>query len=686
MAKNEFMIGVDVGGTFTDLITLDDQGSIWTEKVPSTLSDPSTGVVGAIEKVSGSLGMSVTELLSNTRRFVYGTTVATNALLQRKGVDTALVTTGGFKDNLNIRRMWRENTFDLRALPPVPIVERDKIFEVAERIDSEGTIVRPLEEGELYSLVDRLRKAGVDSVAVCLLFSFLNPVHEQKIKSVLSRELPHVRVSLSSEVCPEIREYERASTVVVNAYLAGTVGKHLDHLEEQLVKKGLRVGMQIMQSTGGVTTTRFIADRPVNIFLSGPAGGIVASTFLGGKIAENKKDLLSVDMGGTSFDICLLPECRSSLSRMNLVHGWHIVAPIIDIHTIGAGGGSIAWLDTAGGLHVGPQSAGAVPGPACYMRGGEEATVTDANLIMGYLNPDYFLGGEMELSFEKAEEVVGKISSRLDLSLMETANGIFRIINNNMLGGMRVVTVEKGYDPRDYTLVVFGGAAAIHLPAIAGELGIKQIIIPRDASVFSAMGLVVSNVRYDLVKNINRSIEEIEFNELLKEYDLLTQNGKTLLRGSGVSDQDCSYEIQGDLKFPGQYRELTVELPLELNSLQQVENAFKESHERLYGFVERTPPELVNIRVAAIGKMIKARMPKAESGGEGCDGAVKARRNAFFYERNESISVPVYDGEKISPGNRLQGPAIIELPKTTIVVRPGQSMFMDELFNFNIRC
>ena len=686
MAANEFMIGIDVGGTFTDLIAIDELGEIFTEKVPSTPADPSVGVLKAIGKVSTSLDMSVEDLLSNTKRFVYGTTVATNTLLQRKGVDTALITTKGFRDNLNIRRMWREDTFDLRALPPTPIVFRDKIFEVTERIDSEGNVVEPLEESELVAIMQKLGNTNIDSIAVCLLFSFQNPVHERKIKDFLSNKLRNMRVSLSSEVCPEIREYERASTVVINAYLAGTVGKHLEHLEDQLMKKGLAVEMQIMQSNGGVTTTGFVADRPVSIFLSGPAGGIVASTFLGEKIEGNEKNFLTVDMGGTSFDICLLPERRFSLSRMNLVHGWHIVAPIIDIHTIGAGGGSVAWLDSAGGLHVGPQSAGAVPGPACYMRGGQEATVTDANLVMGYLNPDYFLGGEMKLSLEKAEEVIGKISNQLGLSLMETANGIFRIINNNMLGGMRVVTVEKGFDPRDYTLVVFGGAAAIHLPAIAPELGIKHIVIPRDASVFSAVGLVVSNVRYDFVRNVNRSIEEITLDELLYEYQSLMKKGRMLLSASGVNPKDIYFEIQSDLKFPGQYRELTVDLPSDLNSLQKVEDTFKDSHERLYGFVEGTPPELVNIRVTAIGKMSKPTIAKAKLGGENCDSAIKARRNVYLHEEGKDISIPIYDGRGISPGNKLQGPAIIEVPKTTIVVRPGQSLFMDELSNFNIEC
>ena len=430
MARKQFAIGVDVGGTFTDLVAVDELGNIVATKTPSTSPDSAIGVMNAVDKMAGVLRMTPDELVRDTSRFVYGTTVATNALLERKGLDVALITTKGFRDNLNIRRMWRENTFDLRSIPPMPIVPRDRIYEVTERIDNEGNIIQPLIENEVESIAETLKKAHIESVAVCLLFSFLNPAHEQKIKEILNKKVPNIKVSLSSIVCPEIREYERASTVVMNAYLAGSVGKHLEDLEGGLKRKGGKLGLEIMQSNGGVTTTRFIADRPANIFLSGPAGGVVGASFLGQLIkSEAGNNFLAVDMGGTSYDMCLLPEGRILLSRIKLFHGWHIVTPTIDIHTIGAGGGSIAWLDIAGGLHVGPQSAGAVPGPACYMRGGEDPTVSDADLLLGYLNPEYFLGGEMKLGIERAEKAIKKISDKLGLSPLETADGLSELLS-----------------------------------------------------------------------------------------------------------------------------------------------------------------------------------------------------------------------------------------------------------------
>jgi len=681
-----FVIGVDIGGTFTDLLLMDDMGHIQRAKVSSTPSDPSIGVMDGLEKISGYLGMTDDELLASTARLVYGTTIATNALIQRKGSDVALITTKGFKDNLNIRRMWRENTFDLRSLPPVPIVPRDRIYEVTERVNKDGDIIEPLVEADVKLTAQKLKESQIRSVAVTLLFSFLNPAHEQRIKQILLEEMPDINVSLSSEVCPEIREYERCSTTVINAYLATTVGKHFQDTEGKLAEKSLRPGLQVMQSNGGVATTSFIADRPVNIFLSGPAGGVVGSTFLGEKTGRENNNFITVDMGGTSFDICLLNEGQFSLSTTNIMHGWHINVPMIDIHTIGAGGGSLAWLDIAGGLHVGPQSAGAVPGPACYMRGGEDATVTDADLVLGYLSADYFLGGDMKISVEKAEGAIRKIADPLGMSLIEAANGIFRIVNNNMLNGMRVVTVEKGYDPRDYALIVFGGAGAVHLPAFASELGIKHIIIPRDASVFSAMGLIVSDMRHNSVRNLNKSIEEVSLDELKTEYHSLLEDDMALLTSWGANRDDIFFEMLCDLRFPGQYRELTVSIPSVLHSLEEVESSFKDNHERLYGFIEETPPMIVNLRVNAVGKMVQPQLLKAKPGGPRCDGAIKTHRSAFFHEDGTENVTPVYDGQKVCPGNEMEGPAIIELPTTTIVVRPGQSAYIDELCNFNIVC
>jgi len=683
MARH-YAIGIDIGGTFTDFILIDQDGKIETMKVSSTPSDPASGVISGLKKLSDGLRISGDELLAGTRRFVHGTTIATNALLERKGARVALITTRGFRDNLNIRRMWRENTFDLRSIPPVPLVDRDQIHEVDERIDRSGRIVKPLDEKNLLRIVGRLKKDKIESIAVCLLFSFLNPVHERRIKEIISRELPDINISLSADICPEIREYERCSTTVINSFLSHAVGGYFKEFEAGLAQKGLKTGIQIMQSNGGVTTSDFVEDRPVNIFLSGPAGGVVASAALGERSKGDRGNFITVDMGGTSFDICLLNKGKFALSTTNIIHGWHINVPMIDMHTIGAGGGSVAWLDIAQGLHVGPQSAGAFPGPACYMRGGKQPTVTDADLVLGYLSPEYFLGGDMQISLPLAEKALGRISRPLKMSSVETADGIFQIVNNNMANGIRVVTVEKGFDPRDFKLIVFGGAGAVHVPAFARDLGIRHIIVPKDASVFSALGLVLSDMRYHFVKNVNQGVEEISSGEINRVFDDLRRQGQKLLGSWGAEKKDIHFELLCDMKFPGQYRELTVNLPAEVSSAQKIGEIFKQVHDQLYGFVEDQAPRIINARVNAVGRIQRSKIIKSKPAGPGSRQAVKAKRDVFFHEKGGHVTTLVYDGQKINPGNRLKGPAVIELPTTTIVVRPDQSVYMDAYFNFNI--
>jgi N-methylhydantoinase A len=359
---------------------------------------------------------------------------------------------------------------------------------------------------------------------------------------------------------------------------------------------------------------------------------------------------------------------------------------MIDMHTIGAGGGSIAWLDIAQGLHVGPQSAGAFPGPACYMRGGRQPTVTDADLILGYLSPDGFLGGDMKISPAKAKEALQRISRPLKMPLVEAADGIFQIVNSNMANGIRVVTVEKGFDPRDFKLIVFGGAGPVHVPALAGELGIRHMVVPRDASVFSAFGLVVSDMRHHFVKNIDKGMEALDSDEIRWSFDELRHKGEALLGSWGVKKKDICFELLCDMKFPGQYRELTVPVPANISSARKVSSIFKELHDKLYGFVEDQVPKIINIRVNAIGKIQKPRLIKRKPAGPDSRKALKTSRDVFFHEKGGYTATPVYDGQKINPGSRLRGPAVIELPTTTIVVRPGQSVYMDAYYNFNIDC
>jgi N-methylhydantoinase A len=515
--------------------------------------------------------------------------------------------------------------------------------------------------------------------------SNVNSVHEEKIKEILIREIPDVRVSLSSVICPEVREYERTSTVAINAYLTQTVQKHLESFEQKLYDLGLKSKLQIMQSSGGVTASKYITDKPVNIFMSGPAGGVVASSYMGG--LDEKKDnnnIIAVDMGGTSFDITILPNGKIPLSMRSMIHGWHIIAPTIDIQTIGSGGGSIAWVDEGRGLHVGSQSAGSNPGPVSYMKGGEEPTVTDADLVLGYIDPNYFLGGEMKLNIDKARASISRLSDKIGLSTVETAAGIYSIVNENMLGGMRLVTLERGYDPREYTLYVFGGAAAVHVPHFAPELGIKHIIVPRDAAVFSAYGLVSSETRFDFIKNISRNTKNLPFEELRRDFNNLVKQGNDCLEESLIEKEERYFQFRADMKYPGEKNEFIFDISSEFSSMEELVGWFGKYHEDMFGYAENIPPDITNIRVSAFGRSMKPVVVRNESGGSDSLRAVKGVREAYFHEMNGIVEVQVYDGQQMVTGDRFAGPAIIELPTTTILVRPGQSCYVDELSNFNI--
>jgi N-methylhydantoinase A len=544
-----------------------------------------------------------------------------------------------------------------------------------------------MDESDVGKIAVELMNSGIHSVAVSLLFAFMNPVHELRIREILQQKIPGIRVSLSSEVCPEIREYERTSTVAINAYLTQTVQEHLESLEEKLYQLGMKSKLQVMQSSGGVTECKFITGRPVSIFLSGPAGGVVASSYVGNLMQEKESNnIIAVDMGGTSFDITLLTSGIVPLSMRSMIHGWHIIAPTIDIQTIGSGGGSIAWVDAGKGLHVGPQSAGSNPGPASYMKGGKEPTVTDADILLGYIDPDYFLGGEMRLNKAAAEEAVRKVGEQVGLTPLEMAAGIYSIVGENMLGGMRLSTLQCGYDPREYTLFVFGGAGGAHVPYFAPELGINHIIIPRDASVFSALGLTISETRFDFTKNISKNTGEMTVEELLAEYDKLRKQGNDSLEGSLVDESDRYFLLRADMKYPGEFNEFIVDIPAGFSTMQEIVERFERYHKEQYGYAEDALPDIVNIRLSAFGRSGKPNFIHEKFKGKSAKFALKGTRQAYFHELRRMVDTKIYDGQVMENGNTVMGPAIIEMLKTTIVIRPEQICQMDELGNFNIQC
>jgi len=596
-------VGVDVGGTFTDLVAVVD-GELVTAKVPSVPGRQAVGVAAVL----AASGVGAVDVLA------HGTTVATNALLERRGARTALVTTEGFRDVIEIGRQARASLYDLTAHGPPPLVPRELRFTVRERIGPEGVLV-PLDEASLAAAVDALRRAQVEAVAVCLLFSFLHPEHELRVGEALRAALPGVRVSLSAELLPEFREYERCSTTVANAYLAPALAAYLGELEPAPL---------VMQSSGGVVDAATAAERPAACVLSGPAAGVAGAAFVAA--LDGVEDVLTFDMGGTSTDVAAVLGGEALVTSESVVAGVPIRFPMVDVHTIGAGGGSIAWLDEGGALRVGPRSAGAEPGPACYGRGGEEPTVTDASLALGYLADGAVLGGEVVLDRSRAEQALARIpvdESPRD-GVVAVADGIVRVVNANMARALRVVSVERGIDPRGLALAAFGGAGPLHACALAEELGVERVLVPRASGVLSALGLAVADLRRDYV---GRTFEELE-----AQVDLA---GATLTRYL-------------DMRYPGQAHELTIEEGAD----------FHAAHEQRYGFRLDGEPEIVVRRLVAT-----VRRPKPELRAPAAEPARSARR---AYVDGEWVELPV-----LGPGGAVTGPAIVELPEATCLVRPG---------------
>jgi N-methylhydantoinase A len=559
-----YKIGIDVGGTFTDLVYTDGADSIGVVKTPTTPENQAIGVIAGIKKIAAREGMTARELLVKTDLIIHGTTVATNTMLEFNGAKTGLITTKGFRDDIEIRRGYKENIFNPRLPAPVPIARRRHRLTVNERIDREGKALVPLDEAEAVRAARKLKEAGVESIGVCLFFGFLNPAHEKRIAGIIRREYPEAYVSLSHEVLPQIREFERVSTTLVNAYTSPKLKRYLESLEHELKESGFESEFFVMLSNGGIMNAAYAGDYSVYSLFSGPAGGVVACSQLIGDLC-NEPNLITVDMGGTSYDISLIRNGKPTVTTNYWVSRYRVAAPMLDVHTIGAGGGSIAWVDAGGALHAGPQSAGAVPGPACYGKGGKEPTVTDANVLLGFLDPENFLGGEIKLDRKAAENAVNeKVARPLGLDLIQAASGIFRIVNNNMANGIRVVSVQRGYDPRDFVLVAFGGNGALHAGMQARELGIRKVIVPRIATAFSARGLLSSNIvinkmRTHLGRSDDYSLDKM--NSLLTEMreEIESNLPASRRKRSGFMGEALN-NCFVDMHYKGETHEITVPL------------------------------------------------------------------------------------------------------------------------------
>jgi N-methylhydantoinase A len=648
------LLGVDVGGTFTDAVLLGD-GAVHTAKVPTTPREESAGVMRAVEAVLERAGAGAAEV----EVFAHGMTVGTNALLEERGARTALVTTRGFADLLEIGRQDRPELYRLCAPKPVPLVEPELRLEAAERIGPES-VVEALDEEEPERLAAAVEARGAESVAVCLLFSYLDPSHEERIAGELRRRLPGVHVSASHEVLPRFREYERCSTTVIDAYLSPLLGRYLGRLGEAAAEAGLPRPL-VMRSSGGVAPAEEAARAGAWSVLSGPAGGAVGAGLLARLSGDG--NALGFDMGGTSCDVCVVEggEVRRTDSRK--IEGRPIQLPMVDVHTVGAGGGSIGWRDSGGALRVGPRSAGADPGPACYGRGGTEPTVTDANLLLGRLGHDSELAGGVELDADAAERAVAELGHSLGLDSLETAAGILRVADQEMVRALRVVTVERGVDPRGYALLPFGGAGPMHAAAIARELGIETILCPRAGGVLSALGLCASDRRRDTARTVMLSGSGLSAERISAKVASMVEE-----TGAGF-DEEAEVEVTYQLRYAGQAFELPVPGPVDPDPSELVEG-FERAHEERYG--HRDPKGEVVLVDIDLALVVPGPSPRPVAAG--ADAIERSSRPVYF--DGEWIETAVLRGEPAA-GTEAEGPVVFELPEATFALPPGWSATVD---------
>ena len=672
------IVGIDVGGTFTDIAILQD-GKLTIHKLPSTPADPAEGVRRGIAEIN-----------VGDAEYVHGSTVATNALLEGKGGRTALVTTLGFEDVLEIGRQSRSDLYDLNLERPPALAPRELRFGLPERVDYTGAILEDLTPTAIEALVARLQEARVDGVAVCFLFSFLNPLHEEMLLESLRRMPNPPFISISSQVIPEFREYERTSTVVMNSYVGPVMARYLNDLENSLGSE-----LRVMQSSGGSITARMAAEQPVRTVLSGPAGGVVGAFHTG--VVAGYPDLITLDMGGTSTDVSLCPG-RIKETTSATLGGYPISVPMIEIHTVGAGGGSIARIDAGGALVVGPESAGADPGPACYGKG-DRITVTDANLVLGRLRPAQFLGGRLPLDKPRAEQVISSLAAQIGSGVQETALGIIRVVNANMERAIRTISLERGYDPRRFTLIPFGGAGPMHCCELAQELGIPRVLVPTHPGILSALGVAIANVVKDYSRTVMLRGGEIDRQRLEEEFHGMENRARGELRQEGLPVDRMTAHRFLDARYVGQSFELTIDYPApssRRSDLQRaIANRFYQAHMQRFGYADRMEAvEIVNLRLKLelevekpsprLGNSLEDTDPKpgqSSSSKSESDASAALIEEAEVVFREGVLTTGLYQRERLMPGNRIDGPALLLQLDTTIVAPPGWGGVVDPFGN-----
>lgn len=674
-------VGVDSGGTFTDVCLVDEaSGAIRVWKVPSTPDDPSLAIAGGVIEGLRAAARGTTVSVSY---FGHGTTVATNTLIQHRGALTGLITTAGFRDLAEIGRQRRPHLYDLQADKAPVLVPRSLRLEVNERLRHDGRVEQPLDETQVRAAARRLKAAGARAIAVCFLYSYVDSGHERRVRRIVEEEFPEAFVTCSHEVAPEFREYERLSTVLVNAYLGPVMAGYLAGLGPRLAAAGIDVTPHITQSNGGVMSFEAARAQPVRTVLSGPATGVVGALEVGR--AAGFSDLITFDMGGTSTDVSLIEGGRPKLAGELEVHGYPLKTPALDIHTVGAGGGSIAYVDAGGLLKVGPRSAGAAPGPVCYGLGNEEATVTDANVVLGTLNPRHLLGGRMAIDRGRAVAAITGLAERLGLDVMATAQGIISVVTANMAKAIRVISVQRGHDPREYTLVAFGGAGPLHAARLARELEIPRVLVPRYPGILCALGLLLSDLKTNYAQTRLMPAAPESLPRMLETFDELERRAIAWFEREEIAPAARTLRRTVDMRYAGQNYELPVAFPDEPNGaalLKALTAGFERAHEQLYGYIaEEEPIQAITFRLEAVGAVRRAELTTHSPATTEVAAARIGERDVWLVETRGFVSCPVYDRERLGPGHRFTGPAVVEQMDATTLLLTGQAAVVDAFLN-----
>ena len=676
----QLQIGVDVGGTFTDVVVQDlHTGRMVLAKSFSTPDDPMQGIGDATRRALAELGGDYRDVVAVR----HGTTIATNATLERRGAKTALLVTKGFRDVLSVGRQTRPSLYNLRTRYSEPLVPRFLTYEIDERLAWDGSVRKAIDPHEVDAVANRLEEQGVEAVAICFLHAYQNGLNERTARAVLQGRLPRISISLSSEICPQIGEFERASTTAMNAYIMPAIARYVAGVGKELAHFDPGCQMHIMQSNGGAMGPQMASAKSVHTLLSGPAGGLIGAHWF---VAQGlgTRNVITIDVGGTSADVGVINNGTVQSAREGKIAGLPIRIPLLDVQTVGAGGGSIAWIDPGGALRVGPQSAGAVPGPICYGRGGTQPTVTDANVALGYIGPDATLGGHAKIVGDAAKAGILAQARALHLTVHEAAAGILDIANAVMMRAIRVLTIERGLDPKDFTLLAFGGAGPLHAPALAKALSIKTIIVPPFAGGLSALGMLAANVRHDFVKSQLVEASQIQPDEISLRFDELRKEANSVMRLEGFDETKVAIEAWIEMRYVGQAYELSIPIRLDEvlgNPAVRLPELLADAHRQRYGFAfDNEPSELVQIGLTATAQLQAFRLPPGSA--PAAPASAPQKRDVWFH--GERVSAAVVHRETLSPGQTVSGPMIIEARDATLLVPPGARGELDELGVFTI--